>query len=619
MLSLSSQQISQWPLPRDPQISPDGQWVVFVQAPLGKAETQSKSSLWIAPSNASSPPRQLSAGLAADHTPRWSPNSQEIAFLSDRAKSGVAQLYRLSLQGGEALPLTQGYGAAIETFAWSPDGRYIAFASADDPTPEQQERQKSRQDAKVWGQDWPYARLRVLEVGTGQTHTLVQEAFHVAELAWSPDSSALAFIAWPYPTLEGRGEGVAFYRVALRHPEIKELGRFAGGASSLLWPQPEQLLFLGPYSQQPQSASSVWQLSVQGGVPTHMAFGSQSCAIGLQQHQNQTVVAVASGMESQLVVLEASGQSRVFFSTQGFALHDWSGCETALTAVCSSAHEPWAVWAGSVEHFKPLQHPEVPANLAQQKPFVFQTRDGLTLDGLLLHPDGDGPWPTLVLPHGGPYGRVSHSFQVGFGAWGQWLAQAGFAVLLPNYRGGLGRGEAFAAMARGGVGGLELNDLLDAIDAAIAQGVADPERLGIGGWSQGGFLAAWAITQTQRFKAAVVGAGVTDWGMLVSTTDVPQFEIALGGSAPWDGPQAPHLQASPIAFAGQAQTPTLLLHGENDARVPLSQAVGFHRALRAAGVLCELVVYPREPHGLQEQNHQQDALERVREWFLRWV
>jgi dipeptidyl aminopeptidase/acylaminoacyl peptidase len=226
----------------------------------------------------------------------------------------------------------------------------------------------------------------------------------------------------------------------------------------------------------------------------------------------------------------------------------------------------------------------------------------------------------VTIVHGGPYGRYTPGLHLSWANWAQWLATAGYAILMPNYRGGFGHGQQFAGAACGGVGEADFPDILSAVDAAVERGIADPDRLAIGGWSQGGFMSAWAITQTDRFKAAIIGAGVTDWGMMTMTTDVPDFELDLGGSAPWDG-AGPHrhVALSPISFARRAKTPSLILHGEKDARVPLTQAIGFHRALRAVGCPSELVIYPREPHGIGGRAHQLDVLRRVRAWIDRWL
>jgi dipeptidyl aminopeptidase/acylaminoacyl peptidase len=202
----------------------------------------------------------------------------------------------------------------------------------------------------------------------------------------------------------------------------------------------------------------------------------------------------------------------------------------------------------------------------------------------------------------------------------QWLAAAGYAVFLPNPRGGQGHGHDFAATVGGAVGLDEWTDIVTGIDLLIADGVADPGLLGIGGWSHGGFMAAWAVGHTDRFAAALVGAGISDWGMLAATGEEGPFEAALGSSTGWEGPGPhPHDRLSPISFASRIRTPVLILHGEDDTNVPVSQAEFFHRALRRFGVEHEYVVYPRAGHSIRERNHQLDVLRRTRTWFDRWM
>jgi len=203
---------------------------------------------------------------------------------------------------------------------------------------------------------------------------------------------------------------------------------------------------------------------------------------------------------------------------------------------------------------------------------------------------------------------------------GQWLATAGFAVFLPNPRGGQGHGHEFAATVAGAVGTDEWTDILAGIDLLIADGVADAERLGIGGWSHGGFMAAWAAGQTDRFRAALMGAGISDWGMQVGTGELGMQEAGLGGSCGWEhvGPHR-HDQLSPISYASKIRTPVLILHGQDDTNVPIGQAIYFQRALSQFGVEHEFVVYPREGHPILERNHQIDLLQRTRAWFARWL
>jgi dipeptidyl aminopeptidase/acylaminoacyl peptidase len=259
-----------------------------------------------------------------------------------------------------------------------------------------------------------------------------------------------------------------------------------------------------------------------------------------------------------------------------------------------------------------------------QERLSYKAFDGLALDGLLILPAGrsrqDGPFPLVTLVHGGPYDGYTDQLQLGWYPSGQWLATAGYAVFLPNPRGGRGHGHAFAARVAGAVGMDEWTDVLTGIDMLIADGVADPDRLGIGGWSHGGFMAAWAVGQTDRFKAALMGAGISDWGMLAATGEEGPFEAALGGSTGWEGTGPhPHDLLSPISFASKIRTPVLIVHGKSDTNVPIAQAEFFHRALRRFGVEHEYVVYPRENHSIRERNHQLDLLRRTREWFDRWL
>jgi dipeptidyl aminopeptidase/acylaminoacyl peptidase len=207
-----------------------------------------------------------------------------------------------------------------------------------------------------------------------------------------------------------------------------------------------------------------------------------------------------------------------------------------------------------------------------------------------------------------------------WGWWGQWLAAVGFAVFLPNPRGGMGHGHAFAAMVAGAAGQDEWTDILAGLDTLVADGVADPARLGIGGWSHGGFMAAWAVTQTDRFRAAVMGAGITDWAMQVAASETGRTDAGLAGSSGWEGP-GPHRhdQLSPVSYAAKAAAPVLILHGEDDSNVPVGNALYFHRALTHFGIEHELVLYPGENHSFTERAHQIDVLERTRSWFIRWL
>jgi dipeptidyl aminopeptidase/acylaminoacyl peptidase len=246
------------------------------------------------------------------------------------------------------------------------------------------------------------------------------------------------------------------------------------------------------------------------------------------------------------------------------------------------------------------------------------TKDGLARSGVLVTPAdfaAGRPRPTIVLGHPGDLPWWT-GWQGSWWAWGQLLASNGYVVFLPNYRGVTGEGwKLHATLADWG--GMAFQDLMDGVDALVEQKIADPERLGIGGWSNGGFMTEWAITHTTRFKAAIAIAGHSDFFSLAGTsTGRAWLEAAFGD--PYTN-RAAYQDRSPITYIRSCRTPTLLLHGQNDSGVPVGQAYEFHAGLKVIGVETELVIYPREGHAIQERGHQEDVQRRVLEWFDRHV
>ncbi len=627
------------------QISPDSARVAYFADPYGQVAEHPQASIWIAPLDGSAPAFQLTRGEWRDESPRWSPDGVTLAFLSDRAERGIKALYRIRVDGGEATLLLKRKKKGIESFDWSPDGTRIAFTAPDEPTEEDERRDKERDDANVYGEQWPYARLHLLDIASGEVKTLSTGDVHVVELRWSPDGATIAYLAAATPELEER-EHLRLFVISSDGIQPREICRPSGRSSGLVWARDSQtLLYLGTHEADPQSSYTIFAVGVSidsdqaNGAPTAAeprvvgpAVNEPFCVVGLRAAVGapRMVVALADGLTTRLEWLDSrTGVREPLYSFPDgdigpFAVSIRDGAPV-MAAVQSTGVAPPELHVGRLASLQRVSNHHAPMaqfTFGTQEPFFWTAPDGLALDGILIRPPGAsaGPLPTVVLVHGGPYGRWSNGFHLSPWDWAQYLAVYGYAVLLPNCRGGMGHGHAFAASVRGDVGGADFRDIMAAVDAVIAGGVADPERLGIGGWSQGGFMTAWAVTQTHRFKAGVMGAGVSHWGMMVLTSDLPTFEASLGGSRPWDGP-GPHRgdQLSPISFAKNVTTPLLILHGQNEARIRVSQAIGFERALRAQGTPVQLVVYPREPHGIRERQHQRDLLQRVLAWFDRWL
>lgn len=651
MPELTADMIVDLAYPQQIQLSPDGKSIVYTLVPQSNKDEYTVSAIWMVATAGTSPAHQFTSGdTAQDHTPKWSPDGRQIAFLSDRATRGTPQLYRIGRDGGEARPVVSVTNKqGIKDFAWSPDGRQIAFISADEPRAGEEVRDQNRDDAEVYGEHWQYDRLRLLNLTTGTVTVLVPSEHHVTCFAWSPDGRQIAYVVCQSPAYEDRFRECFLERVDLVSGESSMVCLTPFRPSSPVWSSNGRyVLFLSGSEHFEQTSFAVYRVPSEGGKPERIAPGIEQCVHALLWPGDapRAIVLLREGLTSTLCWLDGvTGRLAPLAPTPDClaGLSQVSVCclteglETVVAFARSSEGRFWQVWTGRcgdegkvVDMYQITAHnselERVGMTWGRQEPFTWTATDGWVLDGVLVFPphtrQADLPLPLIVVPHGGPYDRSDLSFQLGAmgSGWAQWLAADGYAVLLPNYRGGSGHGERFAASIRGDVGGAEYADVIAAVDAAIVRGIADPERVGIGGCSQGGFLTAWAVTQTDRFKAAVMGVGITDWGMLCMTSNMPEFQRELVGSAPWDGVEArQHVIRSPISYVGNVQTPILLLHGQNDPIVPVAQASAFHRALRHRKVSCELVTYPREGHAFLERAHQIDALQRVRSWFNLWL
>ncbi|MEV7098272.1 prolyl oligopeptidase family serine peptidase [Amycolatopsis sp. NPDC051045] len=665
-------------VPRTPRPSPDGRWVVFASAPMGK---QSDSGLWLVPADGAEPARELAPAAAEDREPRWSPDSRWVYFLSGRGGRGTAQLYRVGREGGAPeqltdrrtgvrnhVPMPDGGGVVLiapDETEWSADprvrvvrlaggpaarlaGGYAArlaggpavvrlaggpaarpaggpaavrpveavadrFAATADPAGEAGLGSPGR---PTWDTVARPDRLWLLDPAGRAVHPLGDFGRrHVVEVAPRPDGTALAVLTWSVADREPGLFEPGLHLLDLATGALRDLGAPALEASSLTWWRGETGFHLGYLGLTPPGlvgGRAVFEVTGRG-EHRNLTSGMDVCPIELAGTGGGPPLALfAEGLDTTVRRLEPATATFAELTHAPGSLQFLAVGGERVAVVASTAAEPGAVHAGPPEGpLTRLGEPPLPGiRWGRQERLSYHAEDGLELDGLLILPPGrtreDGPFPLVTAVHGGPHDRYADGFNLNWALSGQWLATAGFAVFLPNPRGGLGHGHAFAASVAGAVGGAEFTDLLAGIDLLVEAGVAEEGRLGIGGWSHGGFMAAWAVSQTDRFAAALVGAGVIDWPLLAATGEHTRFEAALGGR-----------ENSPIAHADRIRTPVLILHGEDDTNVPLSQGELLHRALRDREH--EYVVYRGENHSIRDRGHQLDVLHRTREWFTRWL
>ena len=619
-------------VPSQPVISPDGSWVAYVVAPVGRRADRRVCALWLAAADGSSPPGKLTAGTAADFGPRWAPDSASVFFLSDR--TGSVQLHRIWLGGGEAEALTDWQGEISDAHPLT-DARLVAVVATDEPTEEDKRKCAERDDAMVWGDQVRRCRLRVFDLATGELRTVDGlGGRHVVELAPRPDGGPLAVISWASPEKDPGVLTNELHVVDLETGAVDDLGRIATEARSPVWWQADGCWHLAYLAMpEPFGGDAVYDVAVPASAAGHhdLTAGMASSPAELVQVADGPPLALfAEGLDTAICRLDPGLRRFRRLSARDGLVGSLTASRSGevVAALASTSYEPENVHAGPpggpLTQLSDTQPGLRAIRWGTQERLSYRASDGLGLDGLLILPPGrrraDGPFPLITLVHGGPDARYADQFMLGPHSPGQWLAAAGYAVFLPNPRGGQGHGRDFAAAVVRSVGGAEWGDILSGIDLLIAEGVADPDRLGIAGASHGGFMAAWAIGQTDRFRAAMMVAGISDWGMQTGTGEWGTLEAALGGSCGWEGTGPhPHDQVSPISFASKVRTPVLIVHGEDDTNVAVGQAIYFHRALSWFEAEHELVIYPREGHGFVERNHQLDLLGRTRAWFDRWL
>lgn len=622
-------------VPNDPQISPDGQNVVFVVAPEGRKDKFPSSTVWI--SERGAPARPLTSGLAFDTDPHWSPDGTRILFRSDRHKRGKEdfRLYLIPLTGGEATPLGE-FGGKLTSPTWSPAGNLIAVLRRDPETDEQKRRKKERDDAVVVEETPRFSRLWVIDPTTNRARCLTTGDREVRSYAWLPDGSGLVAITtdipeydavlgpgqlWRVPLEGGLSRKIACFRTMPSFPVVVETAR-------------GDVVAVRADGHREQPSDSVWTVPIDGGEP-----------LNLLPNLNGIVEEIAPipGSDGLLAVRIVSGTRGRVFSVDplegiaepltlrtpgegGSFVHgvSFSRGGERLAAIWTNGQTPEEVYVGLTgEELKPVTKfgESFWGRLQPTEHVTWEADDGQLIEGILTYPANYQPgkrYPLVVEIHGGPSWQWEDRAMLNWHDWAQWLASRGYAVLMPNPRGSTGYGHEFQRLLQDDVGGGESRDLVAGALAMVERGLADPERLGIAGWSWGGYLTAWTITQTQIFRAAVMGAGLSNMISDHGQGDIPTANLLYYPGLPYQHMDA-YWKSSPIRYVAAVRTPTLILHGDEDARVHPAQGMEYFRALKSLGVPVRFVRYPREEHTFKERAHQIDLMQRIVEWFDQYL
>ena len=576
--------------------------------------------------------RQFTPSGVRSSSIAWSPDGQYLTFLAVRKDiSPKAQIYKIPLNGGATQPVTD-HDQSIARYAWSADGKSIAFMSTDGKSPEQMADEKAGKDWIVYDSNPLVSRLWVYDVASKSSRSLTKDNLFVSNFAWAPNNKDIAFQAASKAGIDEQMMFSKMYRVSLSDNRISELCATAGKMGPMAYSADgATLAFLNAVDLSDPLAQSLFVVPANGGTPKNLSGDIERSAIGISWLNNKTILLQENaGTTSALSRVDVKSGKRKAVDTQGLVIgsvsvHAKSG---RLAVAGAAASHPAELFSGSASkgQFKRLtNHNPQLANfdLARQEVISWEARDGMKIEGVLTYPldyaEGKA-YPLILQIHGGPEGvslngwntRPTYPVQV--------LAANGYMVLEPNYRGSGGRGVAFTKADHDDLGGEEFEDVLAGIDALVDRGLVDNDRVGTAGWSYGGYFSAWAATRySERFKASSVAAGLTNWISFSGTTDIPHEMALVHWNGYWYDEKDLHWERSPLYHIDKAKTPTLVVHGLKDLRVHPEQSMQLYSALKLTGTPAKLIMYPREPHGILERAHRIHYIENLIEWFNTYV
>jgi dipeptidyl aminopeptidase/acylaminoacyl peptidase len=591
-------------------ISPDGAHVAWVQSGIYIAKLDS---------SAASAPRRLAAGQSV----AWAPDSRRVAFLSDSVTSGQLDLYVAAIDSGVPKKITSltGYLAAPR---WSADGNSIALLFTENAPRAAGPLQPATPESGVVGAHIYNQRIAVVNLASGAVRQVSPPELYVHEYDWSPDGSTFAATASPGPgdnnwyisklyTFAAAGmKSAAIYQPPLQIADPR-------------WsPDGRSIAFVGGLmSDEGMTGGDVFVISAFGGAPRNLTPGLKASAAAVRWLPGgRLLIPQLIDGDSGFVALDPStGAMEALWRGEGAASGVSLSRDGKITALVRHTFAaPPEVWAGPFGAWRKISdvNAKVRPEWGQASSLHWIT-EGRSVQGWLLYPRNYDPakrWPLVVWVHGGPAGMDGSHWPAA--SMPGMLAAAGYFVLFPNPRGSLGSGEAFTEANVRDFGYGDFRDILAGVDEAIRTLPIDNDRVGITGWSYGGYMTMWSVTQTRRFRAAVSGAGLANWQSYYGQNLIDQWLLPYFGASVYDDP-AVYARSSPITFIKNVKTPTLIVVGDRDAECPAPQSWEFWHALKTLGVPTEFVIYPDEGHAIGNPAHQRDIVRRALAWFDKYL
>jgi dipeptidyl aminopeptidase/acylaminoacyl peptidase len=619
------------------RISPDGQYVAYTVTQANWEENEFAQQIWIAVA-ATGERYHLTSGKKSSQSPKWSPDSTRIAFLSER--DGKRQIYVIRPHGGEAQQLTSEENG-VESMEWAPDGSAIAFSSTGPDAKAKKDRKEKYGEFDVIGGDYSMVRLWLVKAPAEipadakqrpQVEALTEgDKFSVGDFAWSPDSKHIAFSATRDPDISS-SETAQIYTIDVADKLVKKLLDSKGPNTRPRWsPDGTQIAYV-------TANGDPFYYYMNAHIAVIPATGGESRIVTAKFDEDPSLIDwgpdgiyFAAFLKSNAHVFrvnpETLGIDRIS-SPDSFFVPD---------ASFTPDHRTFAAIGAAPNHFSEVLvsatkdfAPRYLTNMGDQwKDFKLTTReviewkstDGTPIQGVLMKPADYNPsrkYALLVVIHGGPTGFDTPESAPDRYYPMERFAAKGALILRPNYRGSAGYGEKFRSLNVRNLGLGDYEDVISGVDFLIAKGMVDKDRVGAMGWSEGGYISAFITTYSDRFRAVSVGAGISDWMTYYVNTDIHPFTRQYLKATPWDDP-AIYQKTSPIFYVNKAKTPTLIQHGDQDKRVPPPNAFELYQALKDRGVPVKLILYKGFGHPINKPKQQRAVMEHNYEWFAKYI
>ena len=620
----------------DLNISDKSNKISFVvrEALIEGEKSEYLSQIWVANTDGSDLV-QFTYDKKSNTHPRFSPDGKYLAFISKRSEK--PQIWIMNIAGGGPWQFThekQGAGA----FHWSPNSKTIAFLMKDPETDEEEKNKKEKRDVILVDKNFKYGHIYTkkfnLKSDTSKAERITNGNYDITNFDWNPNGKNIAFSHRPEPTFNSGFVSGDISMVNLSNKKVKSLVTWEGVDSSPSFSPDGKLIAFTSNggNREVIGLNDIFVIKTNGGKPRKLSETPNRGRVGIinwSTDSRHVYIRDLDRTQSQLYKIGVQDKSiDALFDAEGFVSSiAISNDETKIIYVKQTVDKPSEVFSGLLRQIKTKRITDF--NISLDLPAVTKTeilqwesKDGLEIEGLLTYPANYNKrkkYPLALIIHGGPAGAFNQAFTGNPGIYVvQYFTSKGYAVLRPNPRGSTGYGKDFryANFKDWGFGDYE--DIMSGVDKVIEMGVADQKRLAVMGWSYGGYMTSFVVTRTDRFKAASMGAGLPNLISMTSTTDISNYLVAHMGDEFWNDYKT-YEKHSAIYRIKNVVTPTQILHGENDLRVPFTQGQEFYGALKRKGVSTEMVVYPRTPHGPREPKLLMDVSPRILTWLDKYI